>query len=64
MKAEARDRSAAFQRSGFPVCGMTVDVAREKHTTQGEGRTIYFCCPHCKQAFEKNPRAYAVEASL
>jgi YHS domain-containing protein len=54
MKAEAR----------YPVCGMTVDVARAKHTTQWEGRTIYFCCPHRKLAFEKNPQAYAVEASL
>jgi xanthine dehydrogenase accessory factor len=53
VKAEARD----------PVCGMMVDVARAKHTAQLEGRTIYFCCPRCKQAFEQSPHSYAIELS-
>ncbi|HTX38394.1 MAG TPA: XdhC family protein [Bryobacteraceae bacterium] len=44
-----------------PVCGMTVAVSGAKHTTEFEGRTIYFCCPHCQRAFEQNPQSYAVE---
>jgi xanthine dehydrogenase accessory factor len=46
-----------------PVCGMMVDVARAKHTAQVEGRTVYFCCPRCKQAFEKSPQSYAIESA-
>ena len=41
-----------------PVCGMMVDVGRAKHTARFEGRTFYFCCPHCKQAFEHSPQSY------
>jgi xanthine dehydrogenase accessory factor len=52
MKSEAKD----------PVCGMTVDVARAKHSTEFEGRTVYFCCPHCKKAFEQSPQSYALES--
>lgn len=46
-----------------PVCGMMVEVARAKHTAQVEGRTVYFCCPRCKQAFEQSPQSYAFESS-
>ena len=53
VKSEAKD----------PVCGMMVDVARAKHTAQFEERTVYFCCPRCKQAFEQSPQSYAVESS-
>ncbi len=53
MKSEAKD----------PVCGMMVDVARAKHTSQFDGRTVYFCCPRCKQAFDQSPQPYATEAS-
>jgi xanthine dehydrogenase accessory factor len=53
VKPEAKD----------PVCGMMVNVARAKHTAQFEDRTVYFCCPRCKQAFEQSPQSYAVESS-
>ena len=52
MKSEAKD----------PVCGMTVDVARAKHSTEFEGRAVYFCCPHCKKAFEQSPQSYTLES--
>lgn len=53
VKPEAKD----------PVCGMRVDVARAKHTAQFERRTVYFCCPRRKQAFEQSPQSYAIESS-
>ena len=53
--------SLAKPEAKDPVCGMMVDVASAKHTMQFAGQTIYFCCPHCKQAFERNPRSYAIE---
>jgi len=53
MKVEAKD----------PVCGMTVDVTRAKHTSQVEGRTVYFCCPRCQQTFEQSPQSYQLDSA-
>jgi xanthine dehydrogenase accessory factor len=41
-----------------PVCGMEVEVASAKHKTKYEGQPYYFCCPHCKARFEKEPLKY------
>jgi YHS domain-containing protein len=41
-----------------PVCGMTVDVAKTKLTSEYKGKTIYFCAPGCKRAFDKAPERY------
>lgn len=41
-----------------PVCGMEVEVAAARHTYEYEGQTYYFCCPHCRAAFVKDPGAY------
>lgn len=41
-----------------PVCGM--DVNTEKGlTTEYEGKSYYFCSPHCQAAFEKEAQKYA-----
>ncbi|MEE9528982.1 MAG: permease [Dehalococcoidia bacterium] len=43
-----------------PVCGM--DVNTEKGlTTEYEGKSYYFCSPHCQAAFEKEADRYAIE---
>ena len=39
-----------------PICGMPVDPATAKHTLVVGAETIYFCCPHCKAAYEKRLR--------
>jgi len=41
-----------------PVCGMAVEVATARHTLEHEGRTHYFCCPHCKAHFARDPARY------
>lgn len=41
-----------------PVCQMEVEVATARHTTEHEAVTYYFCCPHCKMSFERNPARY------
>ena len=41
-----------------PVCGMDVDPATAKHTSQHGGKTYYFCAPGCKKAFEADPHHY------
>lgn len=42
-----------------PVCGMMVDEARAKGTSQHRGKTYYFCAPGCKQRFDAAPERYA-----
>ena len=41
-----------------PVCGMDVDPATAEHKLEYKGETYYFCCPHCKGSFEKDPEKY------
>ena len=42
-----------------PICGMTVDVATARHTSEHEGQTVYFCAAGCRQRFEQEPERYA-----
>jgi xanthine dehydrogenase accessory factor len=46
-----------------PVCGMLVEPGRAKHKSEYQGNTVYFCCPHCKQAFDKEPERYLAVVS-
>jgi len=41
-----------------PVCGMDVDEATAKHTTEFNEQTYYFCAAGCKKAFEAEPQTY------
>ena len=41
-----------------PVCGMTVDPAAAPASLQYEGNKYYFCCPHCAQKFQADPKRY------
>jgi YHS domain-containing protein len=41
-----------------PVCGMTVDRASAKLTSDYRGNTVYFCAPGCKRAFDEEPEKY------
>jgi xanthine dehydrogenase accessory factor len=52
--AEARD----------PVCGMTVEIATARFTSEYAGTTYYFCASGCKRSFDKEPQKYIqVESS-
>lgn len=47
-----------------PICGMTVVVARARHTAEHGGRTWYFCNSRCRERFLATPdRWVAAEAS-
>jgi xanthine dehydrogenase accessory factor len=46
-----------------PVCGMEVEGNRARHKSEYQGSTLYFCCPHCKQAFDKEPEKYLAAVS-
>lgn len=41
-----------------PVCGMTVQVAAARHTSEWNGRTLYFCAASCKASFDEHPEKY------
>lgn len=51
---DERDAEAAD-----PVCGMRVETSTARRTSEYGGEAYYFCCPGCKQAFEKEPEKYA-----
>ena len=41
-----------------PVCGMKVDQATAKHTTEQGGATYYFCSAGCQAKFVADPTRY------
>lgn len=47
-----------------PVCHMTIDIASAKYMSEFEGEPVYFCCPGCKTAFDKEPRKYWQSAAV
>jgi xanthine dehydrogenase accessory factor len=49
---------AARIESKDPICGMTVDGATAKFRSEFSGRTVYFCCRHCKEMFDQDPERY------
>jgi YHS domain-containing protein len=40
------------------VCGMEVDEATARWTSEYKGKTYYFCAPGCKRAFDEDPERY------
>jgi uncharacterized membrane protein YraQ (UPF0718 family)/YHS domain-containing protein len=42
-----------------PVCDMTVDKHANGPTSVVDGRTFFFCGPHCKHTFDGDPARYA-----
>jgi xanthine dehydrogenase accessory factor len=55
----APDVLDAVTTSIDPVCGMEVDIATARWTTEFEGHTIYFCAPGCKRTFIADPGRFA-----
>lgn len=45
-----------------PVCGMQIDEATAEEmgaeTAVYKGKTYYFCCPFCREQFERDPEKY------
>jgi xanthine dehydrogenase accessory factor len=51
--------AAAPTTARDPVCGMDVEIATARWTSEHEGRTTYFCAAGCKRRFDNDPGAYA-----
>jgi xanthine dehydrogenase accessory factor len=58
VEAEAQSAPAVRIESKDPICGMTVDNVSAKFRSEFSGRTLYFCCRHCKEMFDQNPDQY------
>jgi xanthine dehydrogenase accessory factor len=41
-----------------PICGMIVDNVTAKFSSEFAGRSVYFCCRHCKEMFDQQPSRY------
>ncbi len=53
-----REEPVAQTAARDPVCGMDVETASAEHRFEYEGRTWYFCCSGCRNAFERDPSAH------
>jgi xanthine dehydrogenase accessory factor len=58
LEAEAQSTPTVRIESKDPICGMTVDNVSAKFRSEFSGRTVYFCCRHCKEMFDQNPDQY------
>jgi len=58
LEAEAQSTPTVRIESKDPICGMTVDNVSAKFSSEFSGRTVYFCCRHCKEMFDQNPDRY------
>jgi xanthine dehydrogenase accessory factor len=54
--------AAAEELAIDPICGMSVVVARARHTAEHAGRTWYFCNPRCRERFLATPERWAASA--
>ncbi|MCS6857301.1 MAG: YHS domain-containing protein [Sandaracinaceae bacterium] len=41
-----------------PVSGETFVVTENSPKVEHDGRTYYFCCPHCAERFRQNPHQF------
>ncbi|MBI2469472.1 MAG: XdhC family protein [Candidatus Rokubacteria bacterium] len=58
-RSDAPPAPSTVPEARDPVCGMTVEVARARATSEAGGRSFYFCCAGCKERFDRDPAAYA-----
>jgi xanthine dehydrogenase accessory factor len=59
IEGPALAAAPALAEAKDPICGMTVEVATARHQSDWAGRSVYFCCRRCKEAFDAEPARYA-----
>jgi YHS domain-containing protein len=52
------DKSSEDETVKCPVSGKEIKKSEAKSSYEYEGKTIYFCCDNCKEAFVKDPEKY------
>ncbi len=61
IKFESKGLANPLQKAEIatdPVCGMSVDTEKGL-TSEYQGKSYYFCSPHCQATFEKEAQKYA-----
>lgn len=61
--AREEDVRAESATARDPVCGMDVELADARYRSDFQERTYYFCCPHCRAAFDRDPLQYLAAAA-
>lgn len=57
-KGEVTSGPAAYPFDWCPVSGKELIDKQESETLVYEGKTLEFCCTHCRESFEKDPVRY------
>jgi len=58
MSVQESGSSAKGASATDPVCGMSVDPATARWTSDHQGTVYYFCAKGCKDAFDEKPADY------
>jgi xanthine dehydrogenase accessory factor len=66
MAVEASSAIAAVEsligdEARDPVCGMTVEVAGARYSSEFDGNRYYFCCAACQEQFNAHPASFRQE---
>jgi xanthine dehydrogenase accessory factor len=62
--AEPADPQLVVGTSIDPVCGMEVDIASPRWTTEIDGQIIRFCASGCRRSFLADPHAFDQDQRL
>lgn len=57
--APLRPEAVSLELAADPVCGMDVELTAGLHV-EHDGRTYYFCCAACREAFAADPARFAM----
>jgi YHS domain-containing protein len=55
---KAAGEAKVGDRTHCPVSGEEFVVRDDSPRTEYQGKTYYFCCPHCVHKFEADPSSY------
>ena len=58
-----RHKSEPIKTEIDPVCGMTVDPQHAAGSYEYQGKTYYFCNPHCLHRFREDPEKFLNKSS-
>jgi len=54
---------AAEDKAPEPTCPVSGKAISKDHAVAYKGAEVYFCCPNCPKAFEKNTQKFAPKAN-
>jgi len=59
MQPQTKRENAQLKATSIdPVCGMAAGPSSAGGASEYEGKTYYFCSPHCRKKFEVDPQSF------